>query len=625
MDNILESLDSPEKLKSLSIKELKTLAAEIREEIKNVVSRNGGHLATNLGIVEITLVLHRLFDFRKDRLVFDVGHQCYTHKIITGRKKVFPSIRTMNGLSGYPSRRESEYDTFNAGHAGTSISAGLGLACGDEIQHTDRRIVALIGDGSIPTGLSFEGLNQLGHLQKNMIIILNDNEMAISRTVGALAHHLTRIRTGAFYNENKKRLHNILRKLPLGKKVNEIADHVSSSLIGGFLPGHFFNELGLRYFGPIDGHSFNELENVISNCTKLGGPIIVHAVTTKGHGYKPAKDDPEYFHGAKPFNINDGSSAKPSDRRSYSSMFADKITSLARENSKIVAITAAMSTGTGLSVFREKFPERFFDVGICEQHAVTFGGGLSEAGLKPVVAIYSSFLQRSYDQLFHDISMQEDMNILFAIDRAGLVGSDGFSHHGLLDISMLRTLPNFALMAPRDGQEFEKMVEFAVTQTGIFALRYPREIVPDVFSGFPCPEITMGTGEIITEGERIVVLGYGATVARAFQAHKSLEQDGVSITVANARFAKPLDISMLRALSDNHDILITVEDHNEAGGFGSGVTETCMRENIAFSNIHIMGVPDSLVDHAPRSEQIRKTGLDEQGIIRTVKKYWEKL
>lgn len=619
MSSLIDTVNSPEKLKDLSEKELVALASEIREEIKNVISSNGGHLATNLGIVELTLVLHRLFDFKKDRLVFDVGHQCYTHKIITGRRDRFSTIRTKNGLSGYPGRKESDYDPFNAGHAGTSISAGLGLACGDEILDTDRNIVVVIGDGSIPAGMSFEGLNQLGHLQKKMIIVLNDNEMSISRTVGALAHHLTGIRTGTFYNENKKRLQNILKKMPLGKKVNEVADHIATSILGGFLPGHFFNELGLRYFGPIDGHSFPEMERVISNCKKLDGPIIIHAVTNKGHGYLPARNDPEYFHGAKPFNIDDGSSVKTPDRETYSSVFAEKLTSIARSNSRISAITAAMSRGTGLSVFRKEYPERFFDVGICEQHAVTFGAGLSDAGLKPVVAIYSTFLQRSFDQLFHDISMQGDIDVLFAVDRAGLVGSDGFSHHGLYDINMLRPLPGFTLMAPKDGNEFEKMIEFSVGSKGMFAVRYPREFVPETFGNSAIPDIIPGKAELLVRGERVVLFAYGAMVSRAFEASRVLLEDDIRVSVVNARFAKPIDVSLLQELSDSHDILITAEDHIKAGGFGSAVVEVCVENNISFSCIRILGVSDKHIAHATRPEQLSEAGLDKQGIVRTVK------
>jgi len=622
MTRLLDTIDSPAAVKDLSLEECARLAEEIREEIKRVISENGGHLATNLGIVEITIVLHRLFDFAEDRLIFDVGHQCYTHKLLTGRREAFPTIRKAGGLSGYPNRKESPYDPFNAGHAGTSISAGLGIACGDGIKGRKRKIVVVIGDGSIPTGLSFEGLNQLGHLQRDMIIVLNDNEMSISPTVGALAHHLTRIRTGAFYNEYKKKIMNIVRKLPLGRKVNELAEHISSHIIGGFFPGQFFKELGIRYFGPIDGHSFPELERVLSNCKRLSGPIIVHAVTQKGHGYLPARNDPEYYHGATPFNITDGSSKEKPPRKTYSEVFAAALTRLASRRTNVVAITAAMSVGTGLTVFREKFPDRFFDVGICEQHAVTFGSGLSDAGLKPVVAIYSTFLQRSLDQLFHDVSMQEDIDILFAIDRAGLVGSDGFSHHGLLDIGMLRPLPHFILMAPKDGAELEEMLAFAVEHKGMFAVRYPRELVPDRDAETPSPPIEMGKGEVLLRGSRVVLFAYGAAVSRCLGAAGILADEGMCPTVVNARFAKPLDIDLLRELARDHEALVTVEDHMQAGGFGSAVVEGCIMEGISFSRVRIKGVPDVHIAHASREEQLRQAGLDEESIAAAVRSLW---
>lgn len=628
MTQILDSIESPEQLHDLSYEDLDILAQEIRELIKQVVSKTGGHLATNLGIVELTLAVHRCFDFRKDRLIFDVGHQCYTHKILTGRRHNLHTLRTKGGISGYPNRKESEYDIFNAGHAGPSISTGLGLAVGDEILGTDRKVVVIIGDGSLPAGLSLEGLNQLGHLKKNMIIILNDNEMAISRTVGALSRHVTRIRTGSFYNENKRRFKNILRKLPLGEKVNELADHISTSLLKGILPGYFFRELGIRYFGPINGHSIEEIEKVMINCKRLSGPLLIHVATTKGHGYLPAKNDPENYHGAVPFNIHDGSSVlrHSADQKTYSAVFAEKLTELAGTHEDIVAITAAMPLGTGLTVFQKKYPERLFDVGICEQHAVAFAGGLSEAGLRPVVAVYSTFLQRSYDQIFHDISMQEDLNIIFAIDRAGLVGPDGFSHHGFVDISMMRVFPHMVLMAPKDGHEFEMMIEYAVENDGIFAVRYPREIAcPKLLKG-RCPAIKKGKSEVLTQGEKVVVLAYGAMVSRAVEAQKELKkEDGIDITVVNARFAKPLDVEQTRKLSHTHEVLITIEDHVISGGFGSAVLELCCQEKIRFKDIHIIGIPDRYISHASRNEQLQDLGLDAKGIMNTIRTVWRSL
>ncbi|MFH1708149.1 MAG: 1-deoxy-D-xylulose-5-phosphate synthase [Planctomycetota bacterium] len=615
---LLDRVRGSEDLRGLTLPELNALAGEIRELIKHTVARTGGHLATNLGAVELTLALHRVFDFKRDRLVFDVGHQCYTHKIITGRRERFATLRTKEGLSGYPNRQESPYDTFNAGHAGTAISAALGLACGDGLAGTDRRVVVLIGDGSIPTGLSFEGLNQLGHLKRNLIIILNDNEMSISPTVGALAQYLTRIRTGTFYNEYKARFKQLLRRLPHGSRMDALSDHLAANLVKSVLPGHFFAELGLRYFGPVDGHDLTGLEEVLKNCLRLDGPILVHAITTKGHGYEPAKEDPESYHGAVPFNVADGSALKTPVGVTYSEIFAETLTRLAENDTKIVAITAAMPLGTGLNVFQDRHPGRFFDVGICEQHAVTFAAGLSDTGLTPVVGIYSTFLQRSYDQVFHDVSMQDNMHVVFAMDRAGLVGSDGYSHHGLVDISMMRVFPGLILMAPRDRAEFELMLAHAVATKGIFAIRYPRETAPARLAAGDCPPIVTGRGEILRRGRDVAVLAYGAMVTRAMAAAESFAAAGVEVTVANARFAKPLDGDLIRELAAGHRVLVTVEDHMVAGGFGSAVLEHCHAEGIRFDSIRVMGVPDRYIAHATREEQLAEVGLDAAGIVRVI-------
>ncbi len=624
--SILEHISSPKDLGPLSYDELDGLAEEIREKIKTVVSETGGHLATNLGIVELTIALNRVFDFSKDRIVFDVGHQCYSHKILTGRNEQFHTLRQKDGISGYPNRDESPYDTFNAGHAGTSISAALGIACGDEIRGTDRKIVALIGDGSIPTGLAFEGLNQLGHLRKNMIIVLNDNEMAISKTVGALSRYLVSIRTGKLYNRGKNLMQAFLRLIPFGTKLRRFANGMLHRVIHSMIPGYFFEELGLRYFGPVDGHSIHDMESIFRKCRKLSGPVIIHVKTTKGHGYKPAKDDPEAFHGASPFYIHDGSSRKKtgSDGRSYSKVFADTLTEYAEKDESVIAITAAMPLGTGLNVFEQRHPERFFDVGICESHAVTFAGGLSETGHKPVIAIYSTFLQRSYDQIFHDISMQGDMNVLFALDRAGLVGSDGFSHHGIADISMMRTFPGIVLMAPKDALEFEMMIRHGLETRGVFALRYPREVAPERVAEGEYPDIETGRGEVLVKGRDIVLAGYGAMVGRCVEAASILKEEGTDITVVNLRFAKPLDIGLLEQLEQDHDILVTVEDHFLSGGLGSAVLEACHEHEIRFSRIYNAGIPDRYIPHASRSEQLAALGLDAEGIAQKVRTVWSR-
>ncbi|NQT86314.1 1-deoxy-D-xylulose-5-phosphate synthase [bacterium] len=620
MTSILERIESPQDLRDLTREQLEVLAEEIRQEITRVVTQNGGHLASNLGCVELTLALHRCFDFRNDALVWDVGHQAYVHKLLTGRRDTFPTLRLQGGMSGFPNTKESPYDLFSVGHAGTSISSALGLVCADAVVGRRRRVVAVIGDGSLTSGLALEALNQAGALGRDLLVILNDNKMSINRTVGGLSRHLDRLRSARFYNQAKSEIRRFVRSLPgVGDMVGSALGHIKEGLKATLLPETLFDQLGLRTFGPVDGHDLADLLEHLEQVRDLPGPVLLHVVTEKGRGHHEAAGDPVSFHGVSPTAcpIEPGTSEKPSGP-TYTSVFASCLCRLGERDERIVAVTAAMEAGTGLAEFGRRYPDRFFDVGICEQHAVTFSGGLSAAGARPVVGIYSTFLQRGYDQVFHDVCLQGS-DVVLCLDRAGLVGADGPTHHGVFDIAYLRHLPGIILAAPKDGPELEAMLAAAVARGGPWAVRFPRGSVPADPLSDPSP-IEVGRAEVLREGEDGAIVAYGSMVEPAIAAAQLLANDGLQVTVVNARFAKPVDVDLLAELADRVAVMVTVEEHSLAGGFGSAVLEALAGRGGSRSPVACMGVPDRFVEHGARGALLDELGLTPAGIAERVRR-----
>jgi len=616
MDRLLDSINSPDDLKRLSVIEMKQLSSEVRDLIIEAVSKNRGHLASNLGVVELSIALHYCFDFLKDRLVWDVGHQGYTHKILTGRREQFRTLRQKGGISGFVDREESPYDAFSFGHTGTSISAALGMSCGDKISGRDRRIVAVIGDGALASGMPFEALNHAGELDQNLLIVLNDNEMSISRSVGAVGRYLSKISASASYADIKHEVRELLEVFPpLGRHLEGLLRRIKEGVQVAFTPGGVFVELGFHYYGPVDGHDLEELIDAFEHVKRIKGPVLLHVLTQKGHGFDPARSDPTKFHSSTRFEMQNGAIRwEGAGGLSYSRAFGDALLQLADADPRIVAITAAMPDGTGLSRFAEAFPDRLFDVGICEQHAVGFAGGLAASGMKPVVAIYSTFLQRAYDQLFHDISLQNSP-VVFCLDRAGLVGHDGASHHGLYDIAYCRPLPGFVLMAPRDGVELVRMLRLALDSNKPCAIRYPREEVPARPEGTPDATFSIGEGETVLAGQELAIIAYGALVRRALEAAAILKtKSGVTVTVINARFAKPLDTELICKTVGEHRAVIVAEDHALAGGFGCAVLEALAAQGIGASHVELAAVPDKAIKHASREEQLHMLQLDGAGL-----------
>ena len=617
MSKLLDSVEYPEDLKKLKIADLPKLAAEIRELIVDVVSKNPGHLSSNLGVVELTIALHYCFDFKRDKIVWDVGHQAYVHKILTGRRSKFPTLRQYKGLSGFPDKNESLYDPFTCGHSGNAISAALGMSCADSILGYKRSIVAVVGDGAIGAGMSFEALNHAGDLKKNLLVVLNDNEMSISNTVGAFSKYLNKIRTAPLYADIKKEVHNLLNVLPVfGKPVGKTLEHVVELLRRGAIPGQIFEDLGINYFGPIDGHNFQILIETLNDIKHLEGPVLLHVITEKGRGFEPACQNPTQYHSAGKFEMCNGKileTANEPKKISYTKVFGDTLIELAKADLKVVGITAAMPDGTGIAPFGKKFPDRFYDVGICEQHAVGLANGLSVGGLKPVVAIYSTFLQRAYDQVFHDICLQRN-GVVFALDRAGIVGNDGPTHNGVFDIAYLRNLPEIILMAPKDGNELKSMLKIALDSGKAVAIRYPKEDIPDKEINPQYKTFEIGKAEVLREGVDGVLLAYGAMVYRCLHAAEKLSGKGVEVTVVNARFAKPLDKALILDLVRNHKLIVTVEDHALMGGFGSAVLELVTEEREDADKIVRMGIPDRFMEHGPRNLILKNIGLDEDEI-----------
>jgi len=620
MSSFLKDLGSPAELKNFSPAELKSLAEEIRTEIIDTVSRTGGHLASSLGVVELSIALHRVLDTPKDKILWDVGHQAYAHKLLTGRLERFGTLRQMGGISGFPKREESPHDCFDVGHSSTSISAALGMAAARDALGGSEKIVAVIGDGSLTAGLAFEGLNQAGHLKKDLIVVLNDNEMSISPNVGALSSFLSRKMTSDLFIRFKKETENLLGHVPrFGKDLLSLARRAEDSLKGFLTPGMLFEAFGFDYVGPLDGHNLDELIQTLQNVSRLKGPILVHVLTKKGKGYLPAEENPPLYHGVGPFDRESGEvQGSKGDAPSYTAVFGRTLVELAEKDERIVAITAAMLEGTGLKEFAQRFPERFFDVGIAEQHAVTFAAGIACNGLRPTVAIYSTFLQRGYDSILHDVCLQ-NLPVTFALDRGGLVGADGPTHHGVFDYSYLRHIPNLTFMVPRDERELRRAMATAQGHEGPFAYRYPR----GVGSGLPLNDVPspvpIGKGEKLRDGNDGVIFAIGTCAAPALQAAQMLADEGLSLAVVDPRFLKPLDRDLLIAETTRTGLVITVEENVLQGGFGSAVMELLAQEEI-FPRIACIGLPDFFVEQGSQEQLQARYGLDAVGIAGRIRK-----
>ncbi len=614
MTEYLGKINSPSDLKKLKIAELPALAAELRLFLLETVSLTGGHLGSNLGAVELAIALHYSFDSPADKIVWDVGHQAYTHKILTGRRESFSTLRQYKGISGFPKRSESVHDAFGVGHASTSISAALGMAVAADISGTDNRSIAVIGDGSLTGGMAFEALNQAGHLKKNLVVVLNDNEMSISKNVGAFSSFISRKMTGRYYRDLKKEIQGLLRHIPaIGTDILHFAKRAENSLKSFLTPGALFEALGFDYLGPIDGHDLPQLIDIFKSIKKLDGPILVHVMTTKGKGYKPAEETPSRYHGVSPFDIVTGKAPSKPSAKSYTEVFGETIVQLAEDDSKIIAITAAMPDGTGLGKFAERFPERFFDVGIAEQHAMTFAAGLAAEGFRPVTAIYSTFVQRGYDQVFHDICLQK-LPVTIAMDRSGVVGDDGPTHHGVFDVSYLRCLPGLTIMAPKDENELRRMLKTAVYHGAPIALRYPRGAGYGVNFDAEIEPIEIGSGELLAEGSDLALIAYGSTVYPAIEAADMLMKRGISASVLNARFVKPLDKELILSVAASTGHIVTVEENALQGGFGSAILELLHDSGMNGIKIRRLGIPDRYIGQGSQPQLRREIGIDAEGI-----------
>ncbi|OGP14281.1 MAG: 1-deoxy-D-xylulose-5-phosphate synthase [Deltaproteobacteria bacterium GWA2_55_10] len=608
LDTIYESTD----LKAVAAEDLPLLASEVRELIIETVSELGGHLGSSLGAVEIAIALHYVLDTPEDKIIWDVGHQAYAHKILTGRKDSFKTLRQFGGISGFPKPTESPYDAFIAGHSSTSISAALGMAAARDLEGKDYKVVAVIGDGSLTAGLAFEGLNQAGHLKKNLIVILNDNEMSISQNVGALSQFLSRKLTGRFATNLKKDIERFIRSIPrIGSRLLDIARRAEDSIITLLTPGMLFEGLGFHYIGPIDGHDLPALVTSLKDVSTVEGPVLLHVLTKKGKGYLPAEADPAAFHGVGPFIRETGRPRKPS-KPSYTNVFSSALLEIAEQDSRVIAITAAMPEGTGLSKFAQEYPDRFFDVGIAEQHALTFAAGLAKEGFVPVTAIYSTFLQRAYDEVFHDVCLQ-NLPVVIAMDRAGIVGQDGPTHHGLFDISFLRHIPNMVVAAPKDEAELRHLLYSAVQYGRPTALRYPRGACLGINDAGPMRLIPLGQAEVLKEGKDATIIAIGTMVQPAVQAAERLEKAGIRTGVVNARFAKPLDAECICKAAATTGAIITVEENALQGGFGSAVLELFEEKGVSIP-VKRIGVPDEFIEHGSQEELRARLGLTVEGI-----------
>ncbi|RLC29756.1 MAG: 1-deoxy-D-xylulose-5-phosphate synthase [Deltaproteobacteria bacterium] len=619
-NRLLDRINSPSDLKGLSLVNLERLAREIRQEIIETVSRTGGHLAPSLGVVELTLALHYVFNAPEDKIIWDVGHQAYAHKLITGRREQFQTLRKHGGISGFPKRQESPYDTFDTGHSSTSISAGLGISTAKALKGEKHKVIAVIGDGSMTAGMAFEGLNQAGDNEKDLLVILNDNAMSISPNVGAFSSFLSRKITGRRFLSIKRELENFLGSLPgVGENILSLARKSEDSFITFFTPGMLFEAFKFKYIGPINGHKLPQLIEAFNNASHLNGPVLVHVMTVKGKGYRPAEDDPAHYHGVGAFEIRTGSPTRnnPNPPPSYTEMFGKTMLELGRKNRKLFAITAAMPEGTGLAEFGKAYPERFLDVGIAEQHAVTFAAGLATEGFRPVVAIYSTFLQRAFDQIIHDVCMP-NLPVVFAIDRGGIVGEDGPTHHGHFDITFLRSLPNMTLMAPKDENELRHMVYTALQHPGPVAIRYPRGKGIGVPLDPELRTLPVGRAEILRQGTDILILALGSSVHPCVEAAASLEKEQISACVVNCRFVKPLDKAIAELASSIGKVLV-VEENIRQGGLGGAVLELLNDLETDGVRLRRIGLPDKFIEHGPANLLRKNYGLDASGIMNAVR------
>lgn len=612
---LLDRISTPEQLRALSRDELPEVAREVRERMIDVVSKVGGHFAPGLGVVELTIALHYIFDTPRDRIIWDVGHQAYPHKILTGRNDRFPTIKQKGGISGFLKRDESEYDVFGAGHAATSISAALGIATARDMAGDDYDVVAVIGDGSLTCGLAYEALNNAGHTDRDLIVIVNDNEMSISRNVGAIHKYLTRLTTNPIYNRFRDELKGILQKAPA---VEDLAIRLEESVKNMLVPGTLFEELGFRYFGPVDGHDLDGLMDTLNNVKRMKGPRLIHVITKKGKGFPLAEQNPVVWHGATPFDKISGEMAKKKGGLpAYTNVFGKGLTELGAKHENLAVITAAMPAGTGTGIFGDTYPDRYFDVGIAEGHAVTFAAGLAVEGIRPVVAIYSTFLQRAYDSIVHDVALQK-LPVVFAMDRAGLVGNDGPTHMGLYDIGYLLTVPGMIVTAPKDGVEMLALLRLGIEQNeGPFSLRYPRANVPTAVPSIDeIPPIEFGTWEVLRRGKGVAILAVGTMVGPSLEAARILEAEGIGVSVINCRFLKPFDEETLAWAAANHDVIITVEEGTVVNGFGAMMARELGsgRWSDAPITVEALGVPDRLIDHATRDEQLEEVGLTPTAI-----------
>ena len=614
MARLLDTVESPCDVRRLSVNQLPELAREIREEVISVVSEVGGHLASTLGAVDLTLALHYVFDTPTDRIVWDTGHQAYAHKLICGRRHRLATIRQLGGLSGFLSRDESEYDVFGAGHAGTSISAALGMVEAKVLEGSSRKVVAVISDGGLSAGLTFEGLNQAGHLERDLIVVLNDNAIFIDPRVGAVSAFLSKQFATDFGVRLQRNLSYLLSTLPGGENLMHLARKVKDSFLGLVTPGFLFESLGFQYVGPIDGHNISEMITTLENVKRIERPTLVHVLTTKGKGYAPAEKDPVKFHGVAPFHVLTGKPKKDKGPiPTYTDVFAQSLIRVARENPKVVGITAAMGSGTGIDKLSKEMPGRSYDVGIAEQHAVTFAAGMATEGWVPVVAIYSTFLQRGYDEILHDVCLQ-NLHVIFALDRGGLVGADGPTHHGVFDFAYMRSIPNIVIMAPKDENELQHMLKTAVDHPGPISLRYPRGEGWGVEMDQDLRSLEIGKGELLRSGRDLAIVAVGHTVLSALKAAEDLAPLGIDATVVNARFVKPLDKDLLRHILRQVPNLITVEDHAIAGGFGSAILEFLAEEGLTGVRVRRLGVPDRFIPHGTQDELRKMCGFDSESI-----------
>lgn len=598
---MLEKINSPEDLKKLNIEEKNKLATEIREYILEVVSENGGHLASNLGIVELTIALHSVFNMPKDKIVWDVGHQSYVHKIITGRKEQFKTIRKFNGISGFPKINESEYDSFNTGHSSTSISAALGMARARDLKGKNNQVIAVIGDGALTGGMALEALNDAGFSQTKMTVILNDNEMSISKNVGGLNMFLSKLRTKKLYTKSNLSIKKIVNKIPIiGKPIVKVIQRIKRSIKQLIIPKMFFEDIGFTYLGPVDGHDIEQLENIMKLSKLVQGPVLIHVLTKKGKGYKIAEENPDKFHATAPFDIKTGKTKKEK-KTDYSKIFGKKLVELAEKNDKIVAITASMKDGTGLAEFANKFPQRFFDIGIAEQHALTMAAGMAKEGMIPFVPIYSSFYQRAYDQVIHDIAIQ-NLPVIMCVDRAGVVGADGETHQGTLDMAFFRLVPNLTIMAPKDFKELEDMMEFAIELNKPVVIRYPRGGEDESVKFEKHEKIELGKAEILKEGQDISIIAIGKRVSSAIKLAKDYKEKGINAEVINARFLKPLDIETLKKSIEKTKKVITLEDGTKINGLGTAIEELIVEENLQNIKMEKQAWPDEFIKHGTVEE-----------------------